>query len=47
MENVLETINDHLMRQEEARKHSEDKITEFIETRVKELESEKIVIRKK
>jgi len=47
MENVLETINDHLMRQEEARKHSEEKITEFIETRVQELESEKIVIRKK
>ena len=35
---VLETIKDQLKKQEEERKYSQDKVAEFIETRVKELE---------
>lgn len=38
MESVLNTINEHLKRQQEAKKYSEEKVTEFIETRVRELE---------
>jgi DNA-binding NtrC family response regulator len=34
---VLETIEDQLKKQEDERKYSQDKVAEFIETRVKEL----------
>jgi two-component system response regulator PilR (NtrC family) len=40
MESVLQLIEEHLMKQEAARKYAEEKITEFIETRVGELEEE-------
>jgi DNA-binding NtrC family response regulator len=35
---VLETIRDQLKKQEEERKYSQDRVADFIETRVKELE---------
>jgi len=47
MEKVLETIRDQLIKQEEEKRYSQEKVTQFIETRVKELEKEKTVIRKK
>jgi two-component system NtrC family response regulator/two-component system response regulator AtoC len=40
---VLETIKDQLKKQEEERKYSQDKVAEFIETRVKELEDNETV----
>jgi ActR/RegA family two-component response regulator len=40
METVLKTIGEHLKRQEEARKFSEQRVAEFIETRARELEAE-------
>ena len=40
MENVLHLIEKYLKKQEAARKYAQDKITEFIETRVGELEEE-------
>jgi DNA-binding NtrC family response regulator len=39
MENVLKTIKEQLKKQNEERKYSQEKVTEFIETRVKELEN--------
>jgi len=42
IDNVLDTIKTHLRKQEEARKYSEAKVAEFIETRAKELSEEKI-----
>jgi len=42
MEKVLGTIKDQLKKQEEEKRYSHKKVTEFIETRVKELEKEKI-----
>jgi len=39
IDKLLEMIREHLKRQEEARRYSQKKVTEFIETRVKELES--------
>ena len=39
MENLLCTIKEHLKRQEEAKKYSEQKVKEFIETRVEEYEA--------
>jgi len=39
MEKVLSTIREHLKKQQEARKYSEEKVAEFIETRAKELET--------
>lgn len=41
MEKVLETIKEQLKKQEEAKKYSQEKVAEFIETRVMELEAEK------
>jgi len=41
MEKVLATIREQLKKQEEERKYSQEKVTEFIETRVRELEVEK------
>ncbi|MEM2102663.1 MAG: response regulator [Candidatus Bathyarchaeia archaeon] len=38
MDNVLGMIEKHLKKQQEERKYSEEKVTEFIETRAKELE---------
>jgi len=46
MDNVLNKIREHLKKQQEAKKYSQEKVTEFIETRVKELE-EGTVTRKK
>ena len=43
MEKVLGTIKDQLKKQEEEKRYSHEKVTEFIETRVKELEKEKII----
>lgn len=42
VEKVLTTIKEQLKKQEEERKFSENKVAEFIETRVKELDIEKI-----
>ncbi|MEM3623484.1 MAG: response regulator [Candidatus Bathyarchaeia archaeon] len=47
MDKVLATIKEQLKKQEEEKKYSQEKVTEFIETRVKELEEGKTVIRKK
>ncbi|MGQ9624274.1 MAG: response regulator [Candidatus Bathycorpusculaceae bacterium] len=41
MEKVLQTINDQLKKQEEEGQYSQEKVAEFIETRVKELSLEK------
>jgi len=46
MDNVLNKIREHLKKQQEAKKYSQEKVKEFIETRVKELE-EGTVTRKK
>jgi len=40
MGDVLRTIREHLDKQEEARKYSEGKVAEFIESRARELEAE-------
>jgi DNA-binding NtrC family response regulator len=37
IDSVLNTIKEHLTKQQEARKYSEEKVTEFIKTRVREL----------
>jgi DNA-binding NtrC family response regulator len=42
MDNVLRTIEEQLKRQEEEKEYGKEKVTEFIETRVKELEEERI-----
>jgi len=39
-------IGEHLKRQQEEKKYSQDKIAEFIETRVKELEREQIATKR-
>jgi DNA-binding NtrC family response regulator len=41
MDKVLATIRDELKKQEEERKYSQEKVAEFIETRVRELGMEK------
>jgi DNA-binding NtrC family response regulator len=46
MENVLETIEEELRKQHEEKKYSQEKVAEFIETRVKELEVGKEITRK-
>ncbi len=38
MEKLLSTVEEHLKKQQEAKKYSEEKVREFIETRAKELE---------
>jgi two-component system NtrC family response regulator len=43
MDKVLATIKEQLRKQEEERRYSQEKVAEFIETRVKELEAEKAV----
>jgi DNA-binding NtrC family response regulator len=42
MNKVLETISEQLTKQREEKKYSQEKVTEFIETRVKELEKIKM-----
>jgi len=39
MDSVLNTIQEHLKKQQEAKKYSEEKVAEFIETRGKEFET--------
>jgi DNA-binding NtrC family response regulator len=46
IEELLSTIQEHLELQEEAKRYNEERITEFIETRMKELE-QKITFNKK
>jgi len=41
MDRVLQTIKEQLKNQEEEKKYGQEKVTEFIETRVKEVEEEK------
>jgi DNA-binding NtrC family response regulator len=40
MDNVLRTMEEQLKKQEEEKKYGKEKVTEFIQTRVKELEEE-------
>ena len=47
MEEVLKTIREGLRKQQEEKKYSQQKVAEFIETRVKELEVEKEITQKK
>jgi len=47
MEKVLATIKKELKKQKEDKKYSQEKVTEFIETRVKELEEERSITPKK
>jgi len=47
MDTVLKTIKEQLKQQEEEKKYSQEKVTQFIETRVKELEEEKAPTHKK
>jgi DNA-binding NtrC family response regulator len=47
MNKVLKTIREQLKKQEEERKYSQEKVTEFIETRVKELPEEKATTHRK
>jgi hypothetical protein len=46
MDKVLSTIKEHLDKQQQAKKYSEEKIAEFIEMRVKQLEDQKITHKK-
>jgi len=39
IDNLLNTIKEHLKKQQEAKKYSQEKVAEFIETRAKELET--------
>lgn len=41
MDDALRTIKEHLKKQEQAKKYSEQKVTEFIETRTRELDKRK------
>jgi DNA-binding NtrC family response regulator len=36
---LLATIEEHLKKQQEAKKYSEEKVTEFIETRAREIDA--------
>jgi DNA-binding NtrC family response regulator len=47
VDSVLNTIREHLEKQQQAKKYSEEKVAEFIETRVKELAEEKIITNRK
>jgi len=42
MDSVLNTIKEHLQKQREEKKYSEEKVREFVETRAAELESRKV-----
>jgi DNA-binding NtrC family response regulator len=41
MKDLLQAVKDHLKRQEDAKKHGEEKIREFIETRAAEIEKQR------
>jgi YesN/AraC family two-component response regulator len=43
MDTLLDTIDKHLNKQQEAKKLNEEKIAEFIEARVRELDNEETV----
>ena len=47
MEKVLEEIKDQLKKQQNEKRYNQEKVAEFIETRVKELDVEKEVAHKK
>lgn len=47
MDKVMSTIKEQLKKQEEEKKYSQTKVTEYIETRVKELEEQKTTYPKK
>jgi len=47
MNSVLHTIEEHLKKQQQAKKYGEEKVAEFIETRVRELEEEKTITNRK
>jgi len=47
MDNVLQTIKEQLKKQEKEKRYSQEKVTEFIETRLKELDEEKVLAGKK
>jgi hypothetical protein len=47
MEKVLVEIEDQLRKQHEEKRYSQEKVAEFIETRVRELDIEKEVPNKK
>jgi len=47
MEKVLEEIKDQLKKQQNEKRYSQEKVAEFIETRVRELDIEKEVTSKK
>ena len=47
MEKVLEEIKDQLKKQQNEKRYSQEKVAEFIETRVRELDVEKEVAHKK
>ena len=46
MGKVLKTIEEELKKQQEEKKYSQEKVAEFIETRVRELDEEKEITRK-
>lgn len=47
VDSVLNTIKEHLEKQQQAKKYGEEKVAEFIETRVRELEEEKTMTSRK
>ena len=47
MEKVLNTIEEHLKKQEEAKEYDKEKVAEFVETRVMELEEERFASHRK
>jgi DNA-binding NtrC family response regulator len=47
VDKVVSTINEQLRKQDQEKKYSQDKVAEFIETRVKELDLEKEAIHSK
>jgi len=47
MDKVLSTIQEHLRKQQEAKKFSEEKVAEFIQTRIKELGEEETIAHEK
>jgi DNA-binding NtrC family response regulator len=47
MERVLETIKEQLKNQEKEKRYSQDRVAEFIETRVRELDMEKSITHEK
>jgi len=47
VERVLSTISEQLKKQEQEKKYSQDKVAEFIETRVRELDLEKQTVQSK